>query len=812
MQRLCIQSQRSISEPESIRRSRHLKRYYSLHINAMCMENFERGKHQVITNNSPLRVLDSYKNTSEKEEQETESRDETDDVDEEPTKTDDEEKNKDTSKKQKEKKKKEKEKSKKEKEKSKKGKEKSKKGEDKSKKGQDKNKIPKGAFFIFAYEFCERFNFYGLSAIQTMYLFRELDFDESTSVKIYHGIEVIAYLMPIFSAILADTWLGKFRAIVYLSIVYSFGNIILAIGSIPNQLIIMRAISLIGLFTLSVGTGGIKPCVSSFGGDQFSDEQEEMRHQFFSAFYFAINSGSLISTALTPVLRQDVTCFGGTSCFPLAYLVTTSIYIIGFILFIIGKTFYVRKPAEGSVLVSFCSCIGHAVYRRATVKDEKRENCLDYADDKYEKSLITDIKSVLRILYMYIPLPLFWALWEQQGSRWVLQGSKMDGEVQGHFIQPDQMILLNPFLILIIIPILNWVIYPLLGKLNFFNTPLQRMTLGGILVACSYLIAAFISLRIESDAHAIPPEGESEMVIVNNSPCTLKMDRPDKLTLEEFSTASLNVPLKEVSKWRFVPSGCNTTITVEKDFKLSKTFHLLMVALDGEDLVIQVTNDSRKKLKSGNPRIRLLFSIDYKFTEDEKAFFLVQGKSSNIHIFPKKMTKSRKVGMTEYYSMKPGEYELFLTLSEKDHEEEPIEKMKLKQGGSTVIFFYRKESKRISVVRRMETVKANSLHILWQIPQYVVLTTGEAMFSITGLDFSYSQAPQSLKAVIQAIWQSTTAIGNLLVVVLTEVKFKKQSHELVMYSVLMILSMGVFGVLAYFYKYVENEKEKESKS
>ncbi|GFR12010.1 solute carrier family 15 member 2 [Trichonephila clavata] len=734
--------------------------------------------------------------TSEKEEQETESRDETDEVDEEPTKTDDEEKNKGTSKKQKEK--------------SKKKKDKSKKGKETSEKGQDKSKIPKGALFIFAYEFCERFNFYGLSAIQTMFLFRELDFDESTSVKIYHGVEVIAYLMPILGAILADTWLGKFRAIVYLSIVYACGNIVLAIGSIPNQLIIMRAVSLVGLFTLSVGTGGIKPCVSSFGGDQFSDEQEEMRHQFFSAFYFAINSGSLISTALTPVLREDVTCFGGTSCFPLAYLVTNSIYIIGFILFIIGKTFYVRKPAEGSVLVSFCSCIGHAVYRRATVKkDEKRENCLDYADDKYDKSLIKDIKCVLSILYMYIPLPLFWALWEQQGSRWVLQGSKMDGEIQGHFIQPDQMILLNPFLILILIPILNWVIYPLLGRLNLLHTPLQRMTLGGLLVACSYIIAAFISFKIESDAPAIPPEGKSEMVIVNNSPCTLKMESPEKHTLEEYSTASLNVPLKKVSKWRFAPTGCNTTITAEKDFKSSETFNTMMVALDGEDLVIQVTNDSRQKLKSGNPRIRLLFSIDYKFTEDEEAFFMVRGRN-NIQIFPDKMTRSQKVGMTEYYSMKPGEYELFLPVSETDHEEDPIEKMKLKQGGSTIVFFYRKKSKHISVVKTMETVKANSLHILWQIPQYVVLTTGEAMFSITGLDFSYSQAPTSLKAVIQAIWQSTTAIGNLLVVLLSEIRFKKQSHELIMFSLLMTLSMGAFAILAYFYKYVETKKESKS--
>lgn len=71
---------------------------------------------------------------------------------------------------------------------------------------------------------------------------------------------------------------------------------------------------------IAVGTGGIKPCVSAFGGDQFKiPEQAKQLATFFSVFYMAINAGSLISTTLTPILREDVQCFGEDSCFSLAF-------------------------------------------------------------------------------------------------------------------------------------------------------------------------------------------------------------------------------------------------------------------------------------------------------------------------------------------------------------------------------------------------------------------------------------------------------------------------------------------------------------
>ena len=72
-----------------------------------------------------------------------------------------------------------------------------------------------------------------------------------------------------------------------------------------------REFSLLGLALIAIGTGGIKPCVSAFGGDQFKlPEQSRQLQTFFSIFYFAINAGSLISTILTPAIREDVECFG----------------------------------------------------------------------------------------------------------------------------------------------------------------------------------------------------------------------------------------------------------------------------------------------------------------------------------------------------------------------------------------------------------------------------------------------------------------------------------------------------------------------
>ena len=120
--------------------------------------------------------------------------------------------------------------------------------------------------------------------------------------------------------------------------------------------------SLLGLALIAIGTGGIKPCVSAFGGDQFKmPEQERQLQTFFSIFYFSINAGSLLSTAITPILRQDVSCFGDDTCYPLAFGIPAILMLIATILFVLGKPGYNIKPPQGNILTKVlgatCVCL-----------------------------------------------------------------------------------------------------------------------------------------------------------------------------------------------------------------------------------------------------------------------------------------------------------------------------------------------------------------------------------------------------------------------------------------------------------------------
>merc|ERR1712117_743743 len=99
----------------------------------------------------------------------------------------------------------------------------------------------------------------------------------------------------------------------------------------------------------------------------------------------------------------------------------------------------------------------------------------------------------------------------------------------------------------------------------------------------------------------------------------------------------------------------------------------------------------------------------------------------------------------------------------------------------------------------------NSIHILWLIPQYFVITASEIMFSVTGLEFSYSQAPDSMKSVLQAAWLLTVAFGNIIVIIVAEAKaFDSRASEF-----FMLVDMGIFMWLAWRYtpRYVRPEKQ-----
>ena len=130
-------------------------------------------------------------------------------------------------------------------------------------------------------------------------------------------------------------------------------------------------------------------------------------------------------------------------------------------------------------------------------KTVQKDHWLDYAEEKYGASHVKDTKKALSVLLMYLPLPIFWALHAQQGSRWVFQATKMNGDVGGWYtIKPDQMIVLNSVLGIVLIPVFDYFIYPALAKIGL-KTCLQKITMGGVCTALAFIAAAILEFQIE---------------------------------------------------------------------------------------------------------------------------------------------------------------------------------------------------------------------------------------------------------------------------------------------------------------------------
>lgn len=385
----------------------------------------------------------------------------------------------------------------------------------------------------------------------------KLGFDESSAIYIFHIFSSLVYFFPLIGSILADGWLGKYRTILYLSFVYALGGIFLTTAAVPAFGIPTKTFTWLGLLLIAIGTGGIKPCVSAFGGDQFRlPEQIKAFAVFFQLFYAAINAGSLLSTLITPILRENVECFGEEDCYSLAFGVPAILMIISIAIFISGRHLYVMNEPTGRLNKTF-KCILHGIYQRFKVgRAESRDHWLDYAEPRYGAQLVKEIKVLFNILIIFIPMPMFWALYDQQGSRWTFQATRTDPRVGALHVKPDQLQFLNPLLIILFIPLFKYIVYPLL-KMCDIRRPLQKMGIGGVLIMCSFIVAGLIEdAQFEKKLGPIQPgPDESSVLIFNGYPCdfSYQLNDEEQISIRKYSQYSITLDEKAIPLFEWTP-------------------------------------------------------------------------------------------------------------------------------------------------------------------------------------------------------------------------------------------------------------------
>ncbi|GMT35285.1 hypothetical protein PFISCL1PPCAC_26582, partial [Pristionchus fissidentatus] len=175
---------------------------------------------------------------------------------------------------------------------------------------------PKTTLCIVSSEFCERYSYFGFRTVLTFYILNVLKFSGEATTIFFNSYTILCYLTPLLGSVIADGYIGKFWTIAVVSVFYAIGQIMLAVSSTQNFTSSLHPwLDITSLVIIGFGTGGIKPCVSAFGADQFDKGQDKMISVYFSMFYFSINAGSMISTFVSPIFRATP-CLGQDSCYP----------------------------------------------------------------------------------------------------------------------------------------------------------------------------------------------------------------------------------------------------------------------------------------------------------------------------------------------------------------------------------------------------------------------------------------------------------------------------------------------------------------
>lgn len=319
-------------------------------------------------------------------------------------------------------------------------------------------KTPAGIPYILTNEAGERFSFYGTRCILVIFMTHYLlnangqaaPMNSEQSKTWFHLFVSAVYFMPLLGALISDIWFGKYKTVLYFSILYCFGFLALAV----NQ---TRLGLGAGLVLIAIGSGVIKPCVSANVGDQFGKTNKHLMAKIYNWFYFSINLGAVISNLLCPVLleRYGPRMAFGVPCF---------FMVLATFAFWLGRDKFVHIPRGGLEFVK--ECFGGE-----------------------------GLRAIGRLCVIFVCLAPFWAIFDQMDSAWVLQLEKMNRVWLGHEWLPSQVVALNPFLILVLIPVFSYVIYPAINKV-FPLTPLRKIGLGLFVGAMPFTVSAFLEHRI----------------------------------------------------------------------------------------------------------------------------------------------------------------------------------------------------------------------------------------------------------------------------------------------------------------------------
>ncbi|WNB92148.1 peptide MFS transporter [Bacillus sp. NEB1478] len=334
---------------------------------------------------------------------------------------------------------------------------------------------PKGLFTLFFTEFWERFSYYGMRAILIYYMYYEvskggLGLDEQTALAIMSIYGSLVYMSGVIGGWLADRVFGTSKSLFYGGILIMFGHIVL---SFPGSITML----FVSMVLIVLGTGMLKPNVSSVVGDMYSPE-DTRRDAGFSIFYMGINLGAFLSPLVVGTVGMKYSFHLGFGIAALGMLLGLTVFvltkkknlglagtyvpnplspaekkkvgtIVGIVVVVLGAILAYTIPAGIFTLDVFVNLVGIFGILIPTI----------YFVVMYRspKTTATERSRVIAYIPLFIAAVMFWAI-QEQGS--TILASYADKRTQldfaGIHISPAWFQSLNPLFIITLAPVFAW--------------------------------------------------------------------------------------------------------------------------------------------------------------------------------------------------------------------------------------------------------------------------------------------------------------------------------------------------------------------
>lgn len=366
--------------------------------------------------------------------------------------------------------------------------------------------------------------------------------DAAVSVNLFQGT---CYLTPLLGAYLADAVWGRYKTILVFSWIY-FAGLFLLTASAAAPIKSMVALY-IALYTIALGTGGIKANNSTFGADQFDDDNPRDRQEkksFFNWFYFSINVGSLIASTAIVYVQENIS-------WAIGFGIPAAAMLGAIVVLVAGRKRYKHvipsdSPLERIVLVTKAAlrarrqkkrverfdgvvdrqdgCRDHDVILHSTHFDAESEplvsgsqdsspeherhpgplnhsnpsekrHWLDAALGQHTAEEVNEIKLMYALLPVFFTTVLFWTVYTQMQTFFVVQGSMMYRQIWSFEIPAASLSMMDTLAIVGLIPVYEKVFVPLLRRLGRPMTTLKRIGWGLVICIWSMVAAAIVERR-----------------------------------------------------------------------------------------------------------------------------------------------------------------------------------------------------------------------------------------------------------------------------------------------------------------------------